>query len=157
MNFPVWQFFIHLISTALQPDHGYHWSGDDAGQCWLDSAGDSENSHTWKQRLQFQLLEWVPFCWFDQFPSKHVLPRKVPSLNSQRKSFQSKLQPSFSLHFIDITKHFQNLASLSWYILKLIYAVRMSTKSHNWSVIAILELLGASALAGWCWGESKWV
>lgn len=146
MNSPVWQFFLFsLFSSALQPDPGYHWSGDDAGQCWLGSAGDRENSHTWKQRLQFQLLEWAPCCWFDRFPSKHVLPRQVPSLNSQRKSFQSKLQPSFSLRLIDITKHFQNLASLSWYILKLIYAVCMSTKSHIWSVIAILELLGVSA------------
>lgn len=130
MNAPVCQFFIQLISTALQPGHGYHWSQDDAGQCWLSSAGVSENSHTWKQRLQFQLVEWVPSCWFDQFPNKYVLPRKVPSLNSHWKTFQSKLQHSISLQLVDITKHFQTLASLLWYILKLIYAVCMPTKSH---------------------------
>lgn len=76
MNAPVCQVFIQFISTALQPGHSYHWSWYDAGQCWLSSAGVSENSHTWKQRLQFQLLEWGPFCWFDQFPSKFSLPKK---------------------------------------------------------------------------------
>lgn len=103
MNASVSQFlFIQLISIALQPGHSYHWSHDDAGQYWLSSARVSENSHTKKQRLQFQLVEWVPFCRFDQFPSKYVLPRKVPSLNSQQKAFQSKLQHSISLHLVDI-------------------------------------------------------
>lgn len=100
-------FFFHLFSTALQPGHRYLWSWDGAGQCWLSSAGVRENPHTWKQRFQFHRVDWVPFCWFDRFPSKYVLPKKVPSHNSQQKIIQSKLHHSVSLlHVLDVTKHF---------------------------------------------------
>lgn len=112
---PVCLFF-HLISTALQPGHRYHWFWDDAGQCWLSSAGVRENPYTWKQRLQFQRVEWVPFCWFDWFPSKDVLHKTVPNQNSQQ-IIQSKLHHRISF------SHVQNNISKQSRLLKQIYSI----------------------------------
>lgn len=112
--------FFHLISTALEPGHRYHWFWDDAGQCWLSSAGVRENPCTWKQRLQFQRVERVPFCWFDRFPSKDVLHKIVPNQNSQQKIIQSKLHHSIS--FLHVQNNISKQFCL-WYILKLIYSI----------------------------------
>lgn len=160
MNAPVCQFLfslfpLHSSQVTVITVLGMTQASADSAQ--QESV---KTPRTWKQRIQFLLVEWVPFCWFDQFPSKYVLPRKVPSLNSRPKTFQSKLQHSISLYLEDISNDFQTLASLGWYILKLIYAAGMPTKSHCIQLLSLQakvvsgrnlaqELQGASALAGW--------